>query len=1361
MYGFAKIMSVALVGSMLASNAAYANKSFVPLSNEAYDSIVQQAVLRSANSGILPTDQWLDIDVLISQGEAISAEKEENAESYTVWAHSEADYAWLMEVKTLFMQYRGCSVYNEALTLINTMYTQKMQFNYRHVDDLLGYLSVLKTEMPTLVDNNNIITAERNDNNVISSLLTTGRGFVDSDSGYNTSAYVKWLNDVEAFNNRYISSSVYLSLNNVLSDLKTSSVVNRNASSTNQILGALDELAVQIDLTTTYVNRAVEKPVVEQTTFYYSGMPQTLISNGERYSVTGGVAQDVGNYTATLTLSNDSVWTDWTKDPYTIDWSIERCPISDNGDFVMENIPSDATGLGAQGALENIIVRDLRTNKVLTYGVDYTIGLSVADNADYPSVLTVYGMGNYTTPENETDRLSIDVSFDEPTLTFRWMSGDLDPASSFGWNLPEPSNARTFNGYMTDIPTYSTYTSGRSVYVFYGWATVDGGNDFVTRDTRFTSDTVLYGIWEEIIPGMEVQIFHSNGGTEVGNRYFYDGVTEDRMPADPTRTGYTFAGWYQDSDFRTPYTDSTSYCANVYAKWNPVEYTLSAHYDGIVDTYSIYYDNYITVPTIHQTTYPMVFEGWFTDETYTTPYDFSVPVTGNVDIYAKLSPDTRTVTFVTNGGSTIDPVSDYVSYEYIDWSRYVPTRDGYVFSGWYVDDALTTPVSAYNFGSDLIVYAKWTKVIPVPVGETFTYTGSEITGIVSDGTFTVSGNTGVNAGDYVAAVTPVDGYCWEDGSTEEKLIAWHINPASEENVNVTFTLSDITTDILEPGIEITGLDSEILDMYIDYYVTYEYNADSDFGIATIELDENYEGTLILEFNEPDYAIVSGGGETWTKDFSAGLIITADGNFGRFTGVTVDGVALNNSQYSAASGSTVVTLLPSYLKSLSTGSHSVTIRFADGTVSTTFIVNDAAPTATPTPVPATPTATPTPVQPTATPTPVPPTATPTSVPRQVTPTPVPQSPIAADNIVLCDYNDYIPDNVEILMRESAAFLINRGDTAPVAVNNGRAYFAGWEYSTSPFKRFTTLDSIGRTGPAFACLDRSLMPASGTTVGDLTSVHPSGFKTNTPLERVQLLDFLLSGETTEARNIILGSTELVDEIYSYSVVPVLNTLNGYAGMHVMYRVTPVYIGNDVLARGVIVEAYSVEDGGSRVNTAIYYPNVSNTYNINYNSGDVAPKSSGNNGGNNGSGSNNGGNNSNNGGNNSRNNGGNSSNSTTNWRDEQRVYYVNDNSKKFHRADCPYVPTQLSGDWRRVTDTYNHLIAQGYTPCDHENWSDSANSSSSSNNGGSNSGSNRYQTGIERYSSYYVAGAVILLIVATTAVYVMKKRKEETES
>lgn len=1352
MYKFAKVASVLLAGSLMASNAAFVNAATIPLSDEMYNTIVQQALLNSSTGSLLETTNWLDIDSLISQGQTIRDEKEQNAANYTVWAHSESDFAWLMEVKTLFMQYRGCSVYNDALSLINTMYTSRMQFTYEHVDDLLEYLDTLKTEMPGLVDNNNIVTGARNDVNVISSLLSTGRTFVENDSGYNTSAYNKWLNDVDAFNSRYMNSSVYLSLNNVLATLKTTSTVNRNAQSTNQILGALDELAVQIDLTTTYVNRAVEKPVPETTVFYYSGTPQTVISNGDRYSVTGGVAQDVGEYTATLTLSNDSVWTDWTNDPYTINWSIERCPITNKGDFVMENIPSDATALGVTGAFENIIVRDLRTNRVLTYGVDYTIGLSVADNADYPSVLTVYGLGNYTTPADEVDRLSIDVSFDEPVITFRWMTTDgIDPEADFGWTLPQPTNSRTFNGYMTDIPTYSTFTSGDKVYVFYGWAPVDGGNDFVTRNTRFTQDTVLYGIFEEVVPGREVQIFHSNGGTEVGERYFYDGTTTDAMPENPTRVGYTFGGWYQDADCRTPYMDTTAYCANLYAKWNPVEYTLTAYYDGVSDTYTIAYGSYITPPSIGQTSVPVIFEGWYTDTTYTTPYDFSIPVSGDVAIFAKLAPDTRTVTFVTNGGSSIDPVTDYRSYEYIDWSLYVPTREGYVFTGWYTDDTLTTPVGAYNFGEDLIVYAKYDQVIDVPVAETFTYTGSEITALASDGTYTVTGNTAIDAGSYVATVTPVEGYCWADGTRDPKSVAWTIAPAGSDSVTVEFVVSDITTDVLEPGITVEGLNDEILVMYTDYTVMYVFDPSDGFGDATITLNGNYSGIMEVEFAEPTYTVTSGAASTWQKDSSTGMTITANGNLGRFREVAVDGTVVPTDKYNASSGSTVITFMPSYLNTLADGSHNVEIRYADGIAASTFTIA-AAPTPTPTNVP---TATPTAI-PTATPTPIPPTATPTSAPNSNGATPAPAAAIAADNLTLLDYNDYIPDSVEVEMRNTAAFLINRGDTGFTVINNGRSYFTGNEIRNSAFENFTNLDSLGRTGPALACIDRSLMPASGATVGDLSSITPAGFVPNTPLTRIQSINFVLTGETTNARNIFTGSTELGNNIYANSVTPVLNILNGYAGIHVMYRVTPVYIANDLVPKGVIVEAYSVEDNGALINTAIYYPNVSNTYNINYNSGDALPKNqnsnTNNNSNNNSSGSNN--NSNRNGGNNSSN----SSSSNTNWQNVVMTYYINDSSKVFHRGDCVYVPTAMSGSWRRdTTHTYNELIAMGYTPCEHEDWTTSGSSSGTS----STSGSNQYQTGITRYASYYVVAAVGLLLVAgtTMTVLILKKRKEST--
>ena len=114
------------------------------------------------------------------------------------------------------------------------------------------------------------------------------------------------------------------------------------------------------------------------------------------------------------------------------------------------------------------------------------------------------------------------------------------------------------------------------------------------------------------------------------------------------------------------------------------------------------------------------FEGWYLDEECTIPYDFSTPVTEDITLYAKWEeiaepvppePETHTVTFETGEGSDVD--DQIVNDGDTATKPQDPTREGYVFGGWYLDEDCTIP---YDFNTpvtgDIILYAKWTKVVP-------------------------------------------------------------------------------------------------------------------------------------------------------------------------------------------------------------------------------------------------------------------------------------------------------------------------------------------------------------------------------------------------------------------------------------------------------------------------------------------------------------------------------------------------------------------------------------------------------------------------------------------------------------------------
>lgn len=137
----------------------------------------------------------------------------------------------------------------------------------------------------------------------------------------------------------------------------------------------------------------------------------------------------------------------------------------------------------------------------------------------------------------------------------------------------------------------------------------------------------------------------------------------------------------------------------------------------------------------------------------------------------------------------------------------------------------------------------------------------------------------------------------------------------------------------------------------------------------------------------------------------------------------------------------------------------------------------------------------------------------------------------------------------------------------------------------FEKYSVLDSYGRCGVAFACLGKETMPTEER--GSIGQVKPSGWKTvkydcvdgKYLYNRCHLIGFQLSGENANKRNLITGTRYMNME----GMLPFENMVADYieeTGNHVLYRVTPVFCDDELVARGVQMEALSVEDGGEGI-------------------------------------------------------------------------------------------------------------------------------------------------------------------------------------
>lgn len=177
---------------------------------------------------------------------------------------------------------------------------------------------------------------------------------------------------------------------------------------------------------------------------------------------------------------------------------------------------------------------------------------------------------------------------------------------------------------------------------------------------------------------------------------------------------------------------------------------------------------------------------------------------------------------------------------------------------------------------------------------------------------------------------------------------------------------------------------------------------------------------------------------------------------------------------------------------------------------------------------------------------------------------------------------------------------------IIINNNEPNFDDLSKKEVSFEVYSELDHIGRAGQAYASLGIELMPTEDRK--SINSVKPSGWHTvkydivdgKYLYNRCHLIGFQLAGENANKNNLITctrymnteGMLEFENEVAEY----IRNTNN-----HVLYRVTPMYEGNNLVAKGVQIEAYSIEDNGEGVKFNVFVYNVQPGINIDYETGE----------------------------------------------------------------------------------------------------------------------------------------------------------------
>lgn len=174
---------------------------------------------------------------------------------------------------------------------------------------------------------------------------------------------------------------------------------------------------------------------------------------------------------------------------------------------------------------------------------------------------------------------------------------------------------------------------------------------------------------------------------------------------------------------------------------------------------------------------------------------------------------------------------------------------------------------------------------------------------------------------------------------------------------------------------------------------------------------------------------------------------------------------------------------------------------------------------------------------------------------------------------------------------------------ITINNNVPYFNEEDYTTESFEIYSELDNLGRCGVAYANICKEIMPTEER--GDISNIKPTGWEQEKYngeylYNRCHLIGHQLAGENANELNLITGTRYFNVEGMLPFENQVANYIRENKENHVLYRVTPIFKGNNLLASGVEIEAYSVEDNGEGVCFNVYVYNVQPGININYKTG-----------------------------------------------------------------------------------------------------------------------------------------------------------------
>lgn len=232
---------------------------------------------------------------------------------------------------------------------------------------------------------------------------------------------------------------------------------------------------------------------------------------------------------------------------------------------------------------------------------------------------------------------------------------------------------------------------------------------------------------------------------------------------------------------------------------------------------------------------------------------------------------------------------------------------------------------------------------------------------------------------------------------------------------------------------------------------------------------------------------------------------------------------------------------------------------------------------------------------------------------------------------------------------------------VPVNRNQPDFDKSLSAEDAFEEYGRLDKRGRCTGAIASLCIDTQPAKNEQRGDISSVHPSGWRSNQGWERCHLIGWQLSAENDNMRNLVTGTHYMNVN----GMLPYENEVATYieeTGNHVLYEVIPVFKGKNMICSGVQMQAMSVEDEGEGVSFNVFCFNVSPGREINYKTGEVTTTDE----------------------------------EAASANAFERTYILNTNTMRFHYPSCSSVASMAEHNKETVHSSREELIKQGYAPC-----------------------------------------------------------------